>query len=260
MKKLLPILLLLLCMAAMPAQALTPTLSPTPECTPAPTATPEATRVPDMIAMPDGETRPVVTATPRPTDAPLPADPFMANAIEIARRIDLLAESSLFIYSWDYSGATQAQLEAVSGGDHTNPVRVYEMTGEGMLEALSAIAPEGSTLPDLSRAELRRDLVNALPDMLLGDRPDEELSLIHLLWRYKVFACEGVEGCGMLLMLYEGATPVALTWYADQGAVSMSACFMPDDALAACQSAEEAAAWFAGKGLPAVTFEEVEWQ
>lgn len=213
-----------------------------------------------MIAVPDGETRaPLATRTPRPTDAPLPADPFMANAIEIARRIDLLAESELFIYTWDYSGATQKQLEAISRGDHTNPVRVFQMTGEAMLSALSAVAPEGAVLPDLNRVELRRDLVTALPDMLLGDRTDEALSLLHLLWRYKVFASDA-QGCGLMLMLYEDATPIALTWYADQGAVSIAACFMPDEALEGCRSAEEAAAWFAGKGLPAAAFEEVEWE
>lgn len=272
MKKLL--LAALLCLTLTSAQALTPTVTPTaaPQETPAPAQTAEAvetpapTRVPDMIAVPEGEKRPLATRTPRPTDAPLPEDPFMANAVEIARRIDLLAESSLFIVYWDGSGTSLSQRKAISRGDHTNPVAAYEMTGESMLAALTAhmsaqiSAQPDLPQPDLSRPEIRRDLVTALPDMLLADLPEDELDLIRTLWRYKVFADDRPDGCGLMFLLYEDATPVAITWYTERGAVNMSACFMPDEALEACRNAQEVAAWFSGKGLPAVAFEEVTWR
>ncbi len=228
--------------------------------TPAPTATPAPTKVPDLLATPEGQVWKLVTATPRPTDAPLPQDTFMANAVEIARRIDLLAKSEMFIYYWDYSSLTMKEIEALTRGDHTNPVRMYEMTGDDMLAALAENMPEGAVLPDLTRAEMRRDLVNALPDMLQGERSDDEMSLLHLLWRYKVFASEDREGCGLMLLLYGDAVPIAVTWHANSGAVSMAACFLPDEALQACMSAEEAAAWFAGKGMPAAAFKEVTWR
>jgi len=228
--------------------------------TPAPTVTPSPTKMPDLLATPEGQVWKLVTATPRPTDAPLPEDAFMANAVEIARRIDLLAKSEAFIYYWDYSALTMKEIEALTRGDHTNPDRIYEMTGDDMLAALAENLPEGAVLPDLTRPEMRRDLVSALPDMLLSERGEEEMSLLHLLWRYKVFASEDREGCGLMLMLYEDAVPIAVTWHSDRGAVSMAACFLPDEALQACRSAEEAAVWFAGKGLPAATFKEVTWR
>lgn len=247
MKKLLICVMLMLC-CALGAQAEAIAEEPTPS----------PTRVPDMIAVPEGTAR--ETATPRPTDAPLPEDPFMAHAIEISRRIELLARSRNFLSYYDYSNTTWEQIDTLTRGDHTNPARIFEMTGEAMLTALSAAVPEGNTLPDLSRVEMRRDLVSNLPEMLISEMTHDERSLITTLWRVKVFACADVEGCGMMTMLYEDAVPILVMWYADRGAVSMSACFMPDDALAACTTAEQVAEWFASKGLPAAAFREVEWQ
>lgn len=220
--------------------------------------TPSPTRVPDMIAVPEGTTR--EPATPRPTDAPLPEDPFMAHAIEISRRIELLARSRDFLFYYEYSDLTWEQIDNLTRGDHTNPTRIFEMTGDAMLTALSAAAPEGSVMPDLSRAELRRDLVSDLPDMLMTELTYDEQSLLHTLWRVKVFACADIEGCGLMTLLYEDAVPILVMWYADRGAVSMSACFMPDDALAGCTTAEQVAEWFASRGLPEAAFREVDWQ
>lgn len=230
------------------------------ESAPEPTSTPAPTPVPDMIAVPDGTTRPIATATPRPTDAPLPADPFIANAVEIARRIDLLAESRLFMSEWDFSGATQEQIDAVAAGDHTNPARIFLLRGETLVETLTAGAPEGSAAIDLNRVEIRRDLVEALPDMLLSPLDEVERSLIATLSRYKVFAHSEAQSCGVLILLYADATPVLETWYADRGAVKIAAWFLPDDALADCATAEDVTAWFAGQGMPPAALEEVHWQ
>lgn len=219
-----------------------------------------ATPRPDVLATPEGERRLITTATPRPTDAPLPADGFYANAVEIARRIDLLAESSVFMANCDYTYSSKAEIEAVSGGDHTTPARIYALNAEALTEALFGNMPEGAVLPDLERPELRRDLMEQLPDILRGQREEQELSLISLLHRFKVFAWEDAQGCGLLVMLYEDAVPVLVTWYADNGAVCMSASFLPDEALSACESAQQVSDWFAGKGLPPAAFEEVHYE
>jgi len=221
-----------------------------------PAELPSATPIPDVIAVPDGTTRPIVTATPRPADAPLPEDPFIANAVEIARRIELLAESSLFMAYWNDTEATQAQIDALTGGDHTLPECIYHLRGEVLTEALMQDLKPGMMI-DLERVELRRELVEPLPEMLLMGRDQAERALISLLARYKVFAMEDAQGCGVLMMLYREAVPVLVTWYADQGAVRMAAWFLPDEGLAACQDAGAVSAWFALTGLPEVAFEEV---
>lgn len=264
MKKiLLPLLLLLLCMGAACAEEPAPavTLSPTPAS--------------EMIAQPDATRRPTQTATPRPADAPLPEDVFLGHAVEIARRLDLMAESSVYYAYCNRSGATQELWDEVSRGDHTTPSRIFSLSGERLVYGLSGGQPENAPWLDLTRADLRRDMTHGLPDVMYVGMKQETVSLCKTLARYKVFAYDaGVvlpqsmgrndvslagDGCGLLVMLYDGGTPVVLPWHSQNGAVSISAFFMPDAALEACQSAEDVAAWFASLGMPLVTFEEVTW-
>lgn len=258
MKKTLLLLLMLLCFTAAAAEEAPSAPAPTPTATLAPTAAPSPTPVPDMVAQPDATRAPITTATPRPTDAPLPEDPFMANAVEIARRIDMLAKSEVFMAYCDSTYSSEEEIKAVSWGDHTWPARVFHVGGSALVEAMSDGVSDSAWL-DMSRVEIRRDLVDSLPDMLLYGMDEAAADLVSLLARMKIFASDLPEDCGFMVMLYDDAAPIVLPWYSDEGAVSISAFFMPDEALAACESAEAVSAWFAEKGLPTVAFEEVTW-
>lgn len=219
------------------------------------TPAPAPTRIPDLVAVPEGERRPVVTATPRPSDAPLPEDPFMSHVVELSRRIDLLAKSSVFRYNEWLDDELTAELTA---GDHTNPVRAFVLDGAKLSEALFA-GMDASVRPDLTRVELRRDLVSTVPGILLTNMENDKLQIITTLQRYKVFASD-VTGSGLIVLLYEDAVPILLTWYSDCGAVSLSASFMPDEDLVNCHNAADISEWFASSGLPEVSFEEVWWK
>lgn len=240
MKRLIALLLCLL--MALPALA---EEAPTP--TPAP--------ISDSIA--EGYIAPA-TATPAPTPElpPLGDDPMLQNIVEIAHRIDLLAESQLFRVQYINSVVTDEMIDAVAYGDHSRPAQVFHMDGQQMINALQA-GLEPSQRLDFTRPELIRDLVDELPELLWGTREDTERHVLSVLWRYKVFAAPDAEGCGVFFMLYDGASPILVTWMANEGCVKVSACFMPDEALTAVKDAQGAAEWFASKGMPAVTFEEV---
>ena len=246
MKKLMALLLLalLICVAAAAEEA-TPTPAPTP--------------VPDIIAQPDMTRRPMATATPRPADAPLPEDPFLGNAVEIARRLGQLADSSVFFDYCNRSGASAERWEAVTRGDHTMPARIFTLSGEELVRGLSGGDPASAPWLDLSRVELRRDLVNTIPEMMFIGMDNDDVNLIQSLGRYKVFAADRAEGCGVMVMLYEDGVPIVLVWYTDRGAVNIAAFFMPDETLEACGSAQDVSAWFASLRMPVVAFEEVQW-
>lgn len=245
MKKLLLILLtLLMCTAVAAAEE--------------PTATPAPTPVPDVIAQPDATRRPIATATPRPADAPLPEDPFLGHAVEIARRMDLMAKSSVYFQYCNRSDATPERWEAVTRGDHTTPVHIFSLSGEELRNGLTG-GPENAPWLDLSRTEIRRDIVASLPDMMFAGMETDDVRLVQMMGRYKIFAADVPDDCGLLVMLYEDATPVICFWYSNQGAVSISAFYMPDPALEACASPEEVAVWFAQMNMPLVRFEEVSW-
>lgn len=246
MKKVL-LLSLLLCLLLLPAMA---------EDMPAATVTPAPTEAPAQPEGTGGAAHPMmddgVTPTPRPTEAPLPEDPFLARVVEISRRMDMLSESGLFMWSYDGSGASASQIDAVAGGDHRIPARIFHLKGEQL------ILPFTGRVDFCTRPELLRSLVDELPMMLLGPKDEQTLYLVSLLARSVTFAHDTQERCGVFVLLYEDATPVMCPWTADGGAVQVSAWFMPDEALTACDSAEAVSAWFMGKGMPEVAFEEVQ--
>lgn len=226
--------------------------TPVPEATPTlePTATPAV--FPPM---------PVVTEkpapTPRPTDAPLPEDPFLYHVVEISRRIGLLAESDKFmLHTIMVAAYWTTDYEHLTGGDHQLPQRMYSLDGA---ELVAALTGNGSVQIENVSAAVRNRMVNDLPQWLWGQWSEKEQQVLGTLARYKTFAMDLPESCGVYILLYQDAVPVMLTWYAENGAVCMSAWFMPDEALEKCASAADVSAWFVQKGMPAVNYKEVAW-
>ncbi len=197
----------------------------------------------------------IPTESPVPTAAPVEGNVFLTHAVEISHRISLLAGNPTFMMDYSYDETAKTFIESLIRGDHTMPAQMYHVSGEELIRALYGENSEG--MLDFTRPELRRDLVNSLPEILWGRREAIELSVLSHLSRYKAFADPDVEGCGFYVMLYGDATPILLTWYSEEGAVSVAAHFLPDEALVKCRTAEEVAAWFAGNGMPPVVFEEV---
>ena len=242
----------------------TPTIRPEPAIgeggTPAvtPTPAPMLTPTPKVNSVIEGGYTAPATPTPAPTPElpPLRDDPMLLNVVEIAHRIDILAESELFMSAYDYAGLTEAQIEAVAGGDHTRPKAVYHGSGEALIAALFAGVP-AEHVPDFTRHELLRDLVEDVPEMLWGTRESAELSVLSTLARYKVFALPGAQGCGLFFLLYEDATPILVTWSAYNDAVDVAAFFLPDEDLAAVSDPQEMTDWFVSVGMPSIPFEEV---
>lgn len=217
----------------------------------------EAAPTPTSNSVAEGYTAPA-TPTPAPTPElpPLRDDPMLLNVVEIAHRLDILAENDLFRSYYVAATVEESVLESVTYGDHTRPAHVYHLDGQALIDGLYAGA-EPSAIPDFTRVELRRDLVGELPELLWGSRESSELYVLTLLARYKVFAQPGAEGCGLFFLVYEDASPVMVTWEAYNDCVDVAAFFMPDDNLAAAADAEDVSAWFAGMGFPVVPFEEV---
>lgn len=215
-----------------------------------------STATPDSVVE-GGYTAPAApTPAPTPEPPPLRDDPMLQNVVEIAQRIDILAKSELFMLQYTYGIASQEQIDKVSYGDHTRPAKVFHLKGQTLIDALYAGA-EPDQMLDFTRPELLRDLVGELPEILWGRREEIELSILSVLSRYKVFALEGAQGCGLFFLLYEEAAPIMVTWNAERGCVDAAAFFMPDDDLAAVNDVEALSAWFSAMGMPSVTFEEV---
>lgn len=64
-----------------------------------------------------------------------------------------------------------------------------------------------------------------------------------------LYADDELTGGGCLLLIYRDATPVAVSWCAQNGAVSLSAYYLPDPELAACRTLLDVTAWSVNNGL-----------
>ena len=64
-----------------------------------------------------------------------------------------------------------------------------------------------------------------------------------------LYADDELAGSGFLLLIYPDAMPVAVSWCAQNGAVSLSASYLPDPELAACRTLLEVSAWSVNSGL-----------
>ena len=239
-------ILLLVCVLLLALPALAEEAVPTAEPNPSPT--------PNSIVEGGYEAPATPTPVPTPEPPPLRDDPVLLHIVEIAHRIDILAENERFMSYTIY--ASEEEIEAVAYGSHVRPARVFHLNGQTLIDALYAGA-DSSQMLDFTRPELRRDLVGELPEHLWGLREDAQISLLSHLARYKVFALPGAQGCGVFFMLYEDASPVMVTWEAYTDCMNTAAFFMPDEGLAAVTNAEELSAWFAGMGMPTVSFDEV---
>ncbi len=225
----------------------------TADPTPAPTATPRPAKQADSVVE-GGIATP--TPTPRPELPPLRDDAMVINLVEISQRIDLLAKNERFMGAFNFAALADEDIARLTRGDHTRPRVVYHVSGDQLIQGLYA-GQDASSMLDFTRPELLRDLVGELPEMLWGRRESAELSMLSHLARFKVFAAPEKSGCGLYMLLYEDATPIVVSWYAQQGAVEMAAFFMPIAELEAVASADDMAAWFAAQGMPEVVFEEV---
>lgn len=243
MKRLLIILLLLLALPAIAEEAVQ-TGDPSP--------------TPNMNSVVEGGYAAPSTPTPAPTPElpPLRDDPMLQHVVEIAYRIDILAENERFMARYGYGVLSPERIETLSYGDHARPARLFHLNGETLFAALHAGADPAEML-DFSRPELQRDLVDELPQILWGRREDTELSVLSVLSRCKIFAMDDVSGCGVYILLYKDAAPVLVTWYAGPGCAEVAAYFLPDAELADADDANAVSSWFVSKGMPPVIFEEV---
>lgn len=65
-----------------------------------------------------------------------------------------------------------------------------------------------------------------------------------------VIAASDAPDVGLVLLMYDEAVPVMVSWSAENGAVQMIAHYLPIDALMACHTHEAVAQWLDDQGLP----------
>lgn len=152
---------------------------------------------------------------------------LLSYAIELGRELDVLAEDEDRSRIFTNDPEVLAMVRSYGAGDHDEP---YEVRAVVLDEMTSMLSAEMAELPEAGK----RQVQNALPGMVRQSYMNAfgvKAIVANAILNTNVhFASVDAEGQGLWILLYEDAAPVAVSWYAENGAVYMEASFLPGDA------------------------------
>lgn len=177
----------------------------------------------------------------------LAENPLAEKAVELVQRMDALAGSTAYRACIGVTGGEMGRMvDAFAAGEHDQPRMVVAVD----VSPFAALIMDQVTLDSVAREELLGKMASAMVMQLVSARGTSTLAAVNSMMTGTIFAMEGEKARGIFLLLYENATPAAVSWTAKNGAVSMTAMFLPDDDLAACSSAQAVDDWFAARDVP----------
>lgn len=182
------------------------------------------------------------------------ADELKDQARSLVEHIGLLAGNDT--YRRCVTASQVSDLVAAFGDEDHTALRLMvnaDISGftESFMGQVKAFDP---SLDPAVEQELRTKMTTSAVMQLISARGAEVLAAVNCVSASRVFASREV-GSGLFILLYEFATPAAVSWHAQNGAVSMTATFLPDDELSACRTAQEVEAWITQQGIAAVCTE-----
>ena len=186
--------------------------------------------------------------------AALAEDDLVDQAVTLVQRMDALAGNATYRACISVSGGEMGRMvDEFAAGDHEQPRMVIAVDiSEFTEQVMGQVATFDAALDPVAREELLSKMANSVVLQLVSAKGVNTLAAVNSMTTGTIFAREGEEARGVYLLLYENATPAAVSWTARNGAASMTAMFLPDDELAACQSAQAVDDWFAARDVPVV--------
>lgn len=179
---------------------------------------------------------------------------LLDQAISLVQRMDALAGNATYRACISVSGGEMGRMvDEFAAGDHDQPRLVIAVDiSEFTEQVMGQVAAFDAALDPVTREELLSKMANSVVLQMVSAKGVNTLAAVNSMTTGAIFAREGEETRGMYLLLYESATPAAVSWTARNGAVSMTAMFLPDNELAACQSAQAVDDWFTARDVPVV--------
>lgn len=150
---------------------------------------------------------------------------LLRYAVELGWELDALAEDEERSKQYTADPEILEMVRSYGAGSHDKPCEVRAVNLD---DALEMMPEEYRSLPE----NVQRQLLNALPRLLVQASINTygvKAVVANTILRANVtFAAEQAEGQGLWVLLYEDAASVAVSWYAENGAVHMEASFLPE--------------------------------
>jgi len=150
---------------------------------------------------------------------------LLRHAVELGRELDALAEDEERSKQYTADPEILEMVRSYGAGSHDKPCEVRAVNLD---DALEMMPEEYRSLPE----NVQRQLLNALPRLLVQASINTygvKAVVANTILRTSVtFAAKSNAARGIWFLMYDDAAPVAVAWYAENGAVHMEASFMPE--------------------------------
>lgn len=179
-----------------------------------------------------------------------------SRALEAVQKVVTYAREDAMMKQMIPDGRQSSIVQGWAQGNYTAPLMVLRADLSGMVDAMTQMVDSqwaSAGMGERMRLRLASGLIS-----LLNTQQDTQTAALSAVTEWEtVFADETITGTGAWLMLYADGTPIMVTWHANEGAVLLTAAFLPLDGLKGCTTAEEVNACPAIRAL-GLTFAERE--
>ena len=151
---------------------------------------------------------------------------LIVKAEALAAELDALAENEAYIKELSLEEQVVDMILGWGAGNHDTPARVLMLDFSMFMGALVQEIP--AEAPEAGRVMLHRSLGQVLLQAATNAGGADMVAASAVARTTTTFAAPVLNDSGVFLLLYEDATPVGVSWYAEEGAVSMTAVFLPD--------------------------------
>ena len=186
------------------------------------------------------------------------ADTLTDAACQLAQEIDALADNDAYLKMMLNSDEIVKVGKSFGQGDRTQPTMMVSVDMGAPISMMMSMMDAELGLDPMIKEAVAGRLNSSILLSFVGSAGTNTLAATSALTAGNFFAHDMEPGTGIFLMFYGESTPVAVSWAAKNGAVSMSAMFMPLPDLAACTTPEMVASWFNSMAMPGVAVTAVE--
>lgn len=152
---------------------------------------------------------------------------LLRYAIELGRELDALAGDEERTRLYTTEPEVLEIVRAYGEGSHSEPCEVRAAVLD---EFMTMMPDELSELPEAGKRQVQNMLPRLLVQSCINTFGVKGVVANTILHASVTFASDVADGQGLWVLQYEDAVPIAVSWYAENGAVHMEASFLPEGA------------------------------
>lgn len=150
---------------------------------------------------------------------------LLRHAMDMGQTLDALAADEERLKLFTQNDEVLELAQAMAAGDRTAPMRVMALDYDEMMQEMLADVPENI------QSHLLRQMPFTFKMAMMSEKGEMALVASAVVTASETFAAPNAAGQGLWVLYYEDALPVAVAWFAENGAVHMEGSILADDTL-----------------------------